>query len=183
MQSNQHIAPCIHAKNVRHKFALSLIAIVSCFFMQNAMATSGIANAVMSFCAPNPTVPDVSSCSACHSTTNNRGPNDLTPAGRWSLSTASYSNFCPAVNNPPPTPTPPPTPNPPPTPTPPPGMSPSPTPGMGMGRGGSIDDDDDDYEDDDDDDYEDDDDDGGSASSFRSRSRSSFRSASRRRGD
>ncbi|WP_455205669.1 hypothetical protein [Kaarinaea lacus] len=179
MQSNQHIAPCIQAKNLRRKIFLSLCAIISCFFVQNAMANSRIASAVMSFCAPNPTVPDVSSCSACHSTTNNRGPNDLTPAGRWSLTTTGYSNFCPPSNTPPPTQTPNPGTNPAPNPAPPPGMSPSPTPGMGMGRGGRIDDDDDD----DDNDYEDDDDDGGSARSFRSRSRSSFGSASRRRGD
>ncbi|MGD8639053.1 MAG: hypothetical protein PVG89_00405 [Gammaproteobacteria bacterium] len=135
-------------------------------FPSQSFATSGIAQNVAAACAPEPTVPDVGSCSACHSTTNNRGPNDLTAAGMWALSPSTFMNFCPTA-----TPTPPPTPVPPPTPTPPPGMSPSPTPGMGMGSGASSDDDDDDgrRESDDDDDAEmDDDDGGGSSGSLRS---------------
>jgi hypothetical protein len=154
--------------------------------LHQASATSGIANDVLAACAPNPTVPDVNSCSACHSTTNNRGPNDLTTAGQWALSTATFMNFCPNAT-PPPAPTP--TPSPTPSPTPGMGMSSQPPPGTGMGMGkGGDDDDDDDYEDDDDDyeddddDYEDDDDDGGSASSFKSSS-SSFRRFSRRSRD
>lgn len=106
---------------------------------QSALATSAIANTVMAFCAPEPTMPDVGSCSACHSTTNNRGPNDLTAAGMQSLA-GNYSFFCPnAAATPAPTPTPT---------TPPPG-SPGSTPGtggMGMGVGASDDDDDDDEE-------------------------------------
>lgn len=126
------------------------------------LATSGIANQVAAFCAPEPTVPDVGSCSACHATTNNRGPNDLTAAGMWSLSTATFSNFCPAATTPPPVPNPP-TPDPTPPSTPPGGPAdPNPPPtGMGMGSGGDLDDDDDDGDDDDDESEIDDDDDGG----------------------
>ncbi|WP_455212112.1 hypothetical protein [Kaarinaea lacus] len=166
-------------KNARIRvFYVTVILLFLLFPIQQAAATSAIANAVLAACAPNPTVPDVNSCSACHSTTNNRGPNDLTTAGQWSLSTSTYMNFCPTTT-PPPTPTP--TPTPPPSPTPPPptsgmGMSSQPpTPGIGMGRGGDDDDDDDD------DDYEDDDDDGGSASSLRSRSSGSRRFSRRSR--
>ncbi len=141
---------------------LSFTVLVILFPVHQAAANPTIANAVLTACAPNPTVPDVNSCSACHSTTNNRGPNDLTPAGQWSLSSATYSNFCPSTT----TPTPNPTPTPTPTPTPPPpttgmGMSSQPpSTGIGMGRGG----------DDDDDDAEEDDDGGSSASGIRSRS-------------
>lgn len=120
------------------------------FFMPvySAFATSAIANTVMSFCAPEPTMPDVGSCSACHSTTNNRGPNDLTAAGVQSLA-GNYAFFCPnAAPAPAPTPT---------TPTTPPPGSPGASPGtggMGMGSGAPDDDDDDEgpEEDDDDDD-------------------------------
>lgn len=152
------------------RLKLSTILVFSIFLVLpvQSFATSGIASAVAAACAPNPTVPDVGSCSACHSTTNNRGPNDLTAAGQWSLSPATYMQFCPTTNTPP-TPTPPPTTEP----TPPPGMSPAtPTPGMGRGSGGRVDDDDDDDGDDDDDhEMEDDDDDGGSGAlrSLRSR--------------
>lgn len=151
----------------------------------SAWATSGIANSVAAFCAPSATVPPVSSCSSCHATTNNRGPNDLTAAGTWSLSTATYSNFCPGNTPAPPAPSPAPTP----APTPGMGMGMG-TPGsggIGMGRGGDDDDDDDDGDHDDDDDDEardDDDDDGASSVSSRIRrlgSRSSGRGRSNRR--
>lgn len=154
---------------------VTLIAVTTLFILPTlSFANSSIANAVASACAPNPTVPDVGSCSSCHSTTNNRGRNDLTAAGQWALSSSTYMNFCPTST---PTPPPAPTPTPTPTPTPPPGMSPTPTPPtMGMGSGASADDDD---MDNDDDEHEaDDDDDGGSRSgSLRSlrRSLSSFR--------
>jgi hypothetical protein len=133
--------------------AIFLIIVVP---LEQAFATASIANAVSAFCAPEPTMPDVGSCSACHSSTNNRGPNDLTAAGMWALSQTTYINYCPNANQPAPTPNPTPTPTPPTAP--PPGMSPAPSPGMGMGVGGSMDDDDDDdeeemeEEDDDDDD-------------------------------
>lgn len=143
-------------------YAKSLLFFTVTLFLlipAQSFANSSIASAVAAACAPSPTVPDVGSCSACHSTTNNRGPNDLTTAGTWALSTATYMNFCPNAAPPPP-----PAPAPPPTPAPPPGMSPTtppPTPGMG-GTGASADDDDDEHEADDDD--------GGSiASSLRSR--------------
>ena len=144
---------------MRLKLSITLLISIFLFLPTQSFATSGIASAVAAACAPNPTVPDVGSCSACHSTTNNRGPNDLTAAGQWSLSPATYMQFCPTTTTPPD-----PTPTPPVTPTPPPSMSPAPpTPGMGRGSGGSMDDDDDDEGDDDDDDeMEDDDDDGGS---------------------
>ena len=61
--------------------------------VSSAMATSGIAADVAAFCAPEPTMPDVGACSLCHSSTNNRGPNDLTAAGMWALSQATYINF------------------------------------------------------------------------------------------
>jgi len=161
---------------------LSTILIISIFLLlpTQSFATSGIASQVAAACAPNPTVPDVGSCSACHSTTNNRGPNDLTAAGQWSLSSATYMQFCPTSTTPAPTPTPPPTTQP----TPPPGMSPAPsTPGMGRGSGGSSDDDDD-GDDDDDHEMEDDDDDGGSGALRSSRSRlSTLRSRFRSRRD
>lgn len=117
--------------------------------IQTVHATSSIASRVESFCAPSPTVPDVTSCSACHSTTNNRGINDLTAAGVWALN-GQDSNFCPGATT-----------------TPPPATAPAPapaptTPGTGMGRGsrsegssmgrgsgGSADDDDDDGDKDD----------------------------------
>ena len=128
-----------------------------------SFATSSIAAQVAAACAPSPTMPDVGSCSACHSTTNNRGPNDLTTAGTWSLSASTFNLFCPTTTTPPGTPTP--TPTPPPA-TPPPGSpttpTPSPTPGMG-GSGAPDDDDDDEGESDDDDD------DGASAGSISSR--------------
>ena len=147
---------------MRYLYLCLLLLIVP---IQSVNATSTIANRVMAFCAPSPTVPDVASCSACHSTTNNRGPNDLTAAGQWSLSQATYSNFCPSAA---PAPTPPATPPPPATPATP--APPTPTPGtgmsrsrrsgsMGFGSGGVFSSDDDDDDDDDDDEREDDDDD------------------------
>lgn len=147
------------------------------FIPTQSFATSAIARDVAAACAPNPTMPDVGSCSACHSTTNNRGPNDLTAAGQWSLSASTFNLFCPTTT-PTPDPTPPPTPTPPTTP--PPGSpttpTPSPTPGMGGSGAPSIDDDDD-HDDDDDESEADDDDDGGSisGSSRRSSRLSSFR--------
>lgn len=59
------------------------------------VATSNIARAVETFCAPQPTLPPVSSCSTCHSSTKNRGGNDLTANGQWAISSATYSLFCP----------------------------------------------------------------------------------------
>lgn len=95
--------------------------------VQSVFATSGIARSVATFCAPSPTVPDVNSCSSCHSTTNNRGPNDLTTAGQWSVSQSTFGNFCPGAA-PVPTPTPPATPAP--------GTgTPAPGTGTGMGTG------------------------------------------------
>lgn len=160
------------------KTTVLIAVIILLIFPSQSFATSGIAQDVAAACAPQPTVPDVGSCSACHSTTNNRGPDDLTAAGMWALSASTFMNFCPSAT-PPPAPSPPPTP----TPSPPPGMSPTPSPGMGMGSGASSDDDDDDggdSDDDDDDDMDDDDDGGGSGSlsSLRSRLR-----ALQRRGD
>ena len=175
MSSNSNDSFRCRARNV--KLLTILVISIFLFLPTQSFATSGIASQVAAACAPNPTVPDVGSCSACHSTTNNRGPNDLTAAGQWSLSSATYMQFCPAST----TPVPPPT-TPPPTtePTPPPGMSPAPpTPGMGRGSGGSRDDDDDD-----DDEMEDDDDDGGSGASSSLRSRlSTLRSRFRSRRD
>lgn len=157
-------------KQPRRIVLLSAVVIATLLPIHQASANPSIANAVLAACAPNPTVPDVSSCSACHSTTNNRGPNDLTAAGQWALSSATYTNFCPNTT---PAPDPNPTPTPDPNPTPPTtgmGMgSQPPSSGMGMGIGG-----------DDDDDYEDDDG-GGSASGFRSRFRSSESRRSSRR--
>ncbi len=160
---------------------LPIVIVFAIFLLlpTQSFATSAIAAAVAAACAPNPTVPDVGSCSACHSTTNNRGPNDLTAAGQWSLSPSTYMNFCPTAA-PPPTPTPSPPP-PPATPAPPPGMSPAPpTPGMGSGGRGGDDDDDDD---DDGDREADDDDDGGGSGALRSlRSRLSAARARLRQG-
>ncbi|MCI0507271.1 MAG: hypothetical protein L0Z73_14340 [Gammaproteobacteria bacterium] len=139
------------------KVKLSVVLVIAIFLLlpTQSFANSGIASDVAAACSPNPTMPDVGSCSACHSTTNNRGPNDLTAAGQWALSPTTFINFCP--NSAPP-PSPPPSPAPPPTPAPPPGMSPAPpTPGSMGGSGASSDDDDDD------DDAEDDDDGGGSS--------------------
>lgn len=116
------------------------------FPAQTVFATSTIASRVEAFCAPTPTMPDVTSCSACHSTTNNRGLSDLTTAGVWALNRQD-SNFCPSAT-------------PPPTGTPAPAPAPAPTPGtgrgmgtgsggssMGMGIGGSSSDEDDDDDD------------------------------------
>lgn len=135
-----------------------------------SFATSAIAAQVAAACAPNPTMPDVGSCSACHSTTNNRGPNDLTAAGQWSLSASTFNLFCPTATTPP---TPTPTPTPPPA-TPPPGSpaTPTPSPTPGMGGSGAPDDDDDD---DDRGESDDDDDDGGSAAGSLSSRISAFR--------
>jgi len=148
-------------------FLISILGLVFLLVPVQSFASSAIAAQVAAACAPEPTVPDVGSCSACHSTTNNRGPNDLTTAGTWALSTATYMNFCPTATTPPPT-TPPPTPTPPPT-SPPPGSpaTPSPSPTPSMGGSGASDDDDDEGEADDDDD--------GAAGSASSRS-SSFSS-------
>ena len=127
----------------------SLLLIIVPF--QSVFANSTIARRVEAFCAPTPTMPDVTSCSACHSTTTNQGPNDLTTAGMWALN-GQDANFCPAATPAPPT-TPPATP--PTTPAPGTGMgmgTGSGSTGMGMGSGGSTDDDDDDEHEDDDDD-------------------------------
>ncbi|WP_455366734.1 hypothetical protein [Kaarinaea lacus] len=181
MGSNSGDKTCYSTLQVK----LSVIILFSIFILlpTQSFATSAIAAAVAAACAPNPTVPDVGSCSACHSTTNNRGPNDLTAAGQWSLSPSTYMNFCPTTAPPP---APPPTPVPPPT-TPPPGMSPTtPTPTPGMGGSGARGDDDDDDDDDDDGGREaDDDDDGGGSGALRSlRSRlSAFRARFSRGGD
>lgn len=147
-------------------FLISIVGFLFLFIPAQSFASSSIAAAVAAACAPEPTVPDVGSCSSCHSTTNNRGPNDLTTAGTWALSTSTYMNFCPAATTPPPTPTP--TPTPPPT-SPPPGSpaTPTPSPTPAMGGSGASDDDDDEGEGE-----SDDDDDGASAagsSSFSSR--------------
>lgn len=145
---------------------IAVIGAVFLFIPTQSFATSGIAAQVAAACAPNPTMPDVGSCSACHSTTNNRGPNDLTAAGQWSTSSATFNLFCPTTTTPPtPTPTPPPA-------TPPPGSPTTPPPSQtpGMGGSGASDDDDDDEMDDDDDEMDDDDDDGAApAGSFQSR--------------
>ena len=157
--------------SVRLQMLVQIIVIgaVILFIPTQSFATSGIAAQVAAACAPNPTMPDVGSCSACHSTTNNRGPNDLTAAGQWSTSSATFNLFCPTTTTPPtptPTPTPPPATPPPGSPTTPP---PSQTPGMG-GSGASDDDDDDEMDDDDDGEMDDDDDDGAApAGSFQSR--------------
>ena len=147
-----------YSKRLLQVFILGFLFL---FLPSQSFATSSIAAQVAAACAPDPTMPDVGSCSACHSTTNNRGPNDLTTAGTWSLSASTFNLFCPTATTPPgtPTPTPPPA-------TPPPGSpatpTPSPTPGMG-GSGAPDDDDDDEGESDDDDD------DGASAGSISSR--------------
>lgn len=147
METNRAFCPLIFLK--ANCFKLFILAAGILLLPVNAaFATSGIANAVMGFCAPEPTVPDVGSCSACHMTTNNRGPDDLNAAGMAALS-GNNAFFCPNANQ-----TPPPTSTPPVNPTPPPGGPGSSTPGtgMGMGSGAEIDDDDDDEMDDDDDD-------------------------------
>lgn len=143
---------CLFRAHKTHIITFLAFFVLTLLPISSAMATSGIASNVAAFCAPQPTMPDVGSCSACHSSTNNRGPNDLTAAGMWSLSQATFVNFCPTATTPPPAPTPAPSP---PT-SPPPGMSPSPGTGMGM-SGGAMDED----EDDDDMDMDDDDDDDG----------------------
>lgn len=134
-----------------NSFSLTFLMVSGGLFLlpvNSAFATSAIASAVMGFCNPEPTVPDVGSCSACHTSTNNRGPNDLNAAGSAALS-GNYAFFCPSANQ-----TPTPTPTPPATPTPPPGGPGSSTPGTGMGRGSGaeVDDDDDDSKEEDDDD-------------------------------
>ena len=154
-----------------------ILALVFLLIPAQSFATSGIAAQVAAACAPMPTVPDVGSCSACHSTTNNRGPNDLTAAGQWSLSSSTFNLFCPTATTPP-TPTPPPA-TPPPA-TPPPGSpaTPEPSPTPGMGGSGAPDDDDDDDDRGESDDDDDDDRAAGSLSSriseFRARLRALF---------
>ena len=140
-------APCIKAKALLFKTSLVYIGVI--FLLapsQSAMATSGIANTVMGFCAPMPTVPDVGSCSACHMTTN-ESVDDLNTAGMQAQG-GNYAFFCPNATSAP-TPTPPATPT-----TPPPGAPGSTPPETGMGMGLGADDDDDDemeeMEDDDD---------------------------------
>ncbi|MDH5324053.1 MAG: hypothetical protein OEZ68_13265 [Gammaproteobacteria bacterium] len=139
----------------RYSLQAAMILLLLSLPVSMVFATGPIADSVAAFCVPSATVPPVSSCSSCHSTTANRGVNDLTAAGRWALSQATFSNFCPGnTNTPPPSPTPTPTP----TPNPGTGMGMGSTGGsIGMGIGGDDDDDDDDgereaEEDDDDDD-------------------------------
>lgn len=84
----------------------------------NVNATSGIARQVSSFCAPAMTTPDVGSCSACH-TTSNESRNDLNAAGMQS-GNGNFAFFCPA-STPTSTPTP----------------TPAPTPDTGTGTGGA----------------------------------------------
>ena len=145
--------------------ATTIVALCSyIFYAHPAMATSRIAGNVEAFCAPEPTVPSVSSCSTCHMTSN-PGVTDLTQQGGWARSQATFGNFCPnRTTTPPPTAgggigggtT-----------TPPPGMSGGTGSGPGMsGMGGSLAnmDDDDGGEEDDDDDN----DNGSSGSSLRS---------------
>ena len=147
METNREFVIAILYKSISFKL---LILSISLLFIpvNSALATSAIANAVMAACAPEPTVPDVGSCSACHTTTNNRGPDDLNAAGMAALA-GNNAFFCPNANQ-----TPPPTSTPPVDPTPPPGGPGSGTPGTGMcmGSGAEMDDDDDDDEMDDDDD-------------------------------
>ncbi len=112
----------------------------------SANATSSIANRVANSCAPAATMPDVGSCSACH-TSGSPSLNDLNAAGMQAQA-GNDAFFCPAT---PPT-------TPPTTPpiTPPAGMGMAGTSmsGMGMGVGGSLPMDEDD--DDDEDEHEDD---------------------------
>ncbi len=122
-------------------FVILLLTFVS------ANATSSIARRVANSCAPAATMPDVGSCTACH-TSGSPSLNDLNAAGMQSQA-GNDAFFCPATA---PTPTP--------TPTPPPagmGMSGSGTgmSGMGMGTGGSMpmDDDEDEDEDEDEEDH------------------------------
>lgn len=145
METNRASISSIFLKSISFKLFILSVGIIL-IPVNTALATSGIANTVMGFCAPEPTMPDVGSCSSCHTSTNNRGPNDLNTAGMASLS-GNYAFFCPNANQtPPPATTPPP--------TPPPGAPGSSTPGtgMGMGSGAELDDDDDNEMDDDDDD-------------------------------
>lgn len=147
----------------RRTAVLAIVAVGLLISSSASFANSAIANAVATFCAPAMTVPNVGSCSACHSTTTNRSVNDLTAAGQEALA-GNYAYFCPAAApTPTPAPTPAPAPAPTPTPTPTPGTPAPPTTGMGMsgggtttptpgmGTGGSMPDDDDDDEEDDDD--------------------------------
>jgi hypothetical protein len=123
-------------KGVLRRFSVPVLSL--CFLIVlpigAANATSSIANRVSGFCSPNPTSPNVGSCSACHSS-GSPSRNDLTAAGVQAQS-GNDAFFCPA-STPAPTPTPTPAPTPTPTPTPTPsgmtGMSGS--SGMsGMGR-------------------------------------------------
>ena len=139
---------------------LILIPILVLLPVSASFATGSIAGRVAASCGATPTVPNVSSCSACH-TSGNPSVNDLNAAGMESRN-GNFAFFCPTATTPPPTTNPPPT-TPPTTPTPPTsGMGMGTSGGgssMGMGSGGSFDDDDDEMDDDDDD---------GAASSSRS---------------
>jgi len=64
-----------------------------------AKASANVARAVETFCAPQPTYPSLSSCSTCHSSANHRGPNDLSATGKWAISSATYSLFCPQIDS------------------------------------------------------------------------------------
>lgn len=77
----------------------ALLAMSALLFMPitTVMASPDVVRAVETFCAPQPTQPPVTSCSTCHSSSDNRGLNDLTVSGQWSISSATYSRFCPAI--------------------------------------------------------------------------------------
>ena len=93
---------CRSARMPRYHVARALIALLLGFLPAvtpvTVFATSNIARAVETFCAPQPTLPPVSSCSTCHASTKNRGANDLTVNGQWAVSSATYSLFCPDLN-------------------------------------------------------------------------------------
>jgi len=76
---------------------LTMAALLMLMPLSTAYASANVARAVETFCAPQPTQPPVSSCATCHSSSDNRGLNDLTVSGQWSISSATYSRFCPAI--------------------------------------------------------------------------------------
>jgi len=88
----------IHGGLARGFFRSAVMALVLALLPMTVIASSLVARAVVTFCAPQPTLPPVSSCSACHSSIENRGLNDLTANGQWAISSATYSQFCPPDN-------------------------------------------------------------------------------------
>jgi len=88
-------SPCIVAiSGITHRVIWAALSLLALFLPISVWATADIARAVETFCAPQPSVPAVTSCSTCHSSVKQRGVDDLTDHGQWATSSATYGLYC-----------------------------------------------------------------------------------------